>query len=159
MNDGTAIRPALPGDLNYIFACVLRDMRDADGSTLPDDLWYPAHRAYLERVLMDSSVEVHVLCTEDDRNEILGFAVVRPGEELTWLHVRKGPLRGRGLAKRLLVAAKAEALPAAWSTPLGRKRLRNPWRGRSLRRRSAPSTGGRSASWGSRPSRSAAPTS
>lgn len=159
MSDGTRIRQALPGDLNYVFATVLRDMRDADGSALPDDLWYPAHRAYLERTLMDAAVEVHVLCAEDDHNEILGFVIARPAEELLWLHVRKGPLRGRGLAKRLLLAARAEAAPASWTTPLGRKRLRNPWRGRQLRRRAAPSMAAQSESWVSPRSRSGVPTS
>lgn len=136
MSDGTVIRPALPGDLNYLFATTLRDMRDADGSVLEDDLWYSAHRAYLERVLMDPAVEVHVLAAEDDRNEILGYCIARPTEELVWLHIRKGPLRGRGLARRLLEAARVTEAPAAWMTPLGRKRLRNQWRGRKLRRRS-----------------------
>jgi hypothetical protein len=133
--DGTIIRPALPGDLNFIFANVLRDMRDADGSALEDDLWFPAHRAYLERVLMDRTVEVHVLAAEDDHNEILGFCIARPGQELIWCHIRKGPLRERGLAKRLLSSARVLEAPASWMTPMGRKRLRNPWRGRRLRRR------------------------
>lgn len=137
MSDGTTIRSALPGDLNYIFSTVLRDMRDADGSALPDDLWYPAHRTYLERVLSDPSVEVHVLAAEDDLNEILGFCIARPDEELIWCQIRKGPLRGHGLARRLLTAARVLNAPASWQTPPGRKRLRNPWRGRKLRR-SAP---------------------
>ena len=91
---------------------------------------------------MDPAVEVHVLAAEDDHNEILGFAVARPNEELIWCHIRKGPLRGRGLAKRLLSAARVLEAPAAWMTPLGRKRLRNPWRGRKLRRRARPSSAG-----------------
>lgn len=136
MSDGTIIRSALPGDLNYIFASTLRDMRDADGSALGDHLWYPAHRAYLEETLADPSVACLVLCAEDDHNEILGYVIARPGEELVWLHVRRGPLRGHGLGKRLMEAARVLEAPASWTTPQGRKRLRNPWRGRKLRRRS-----------------------
>lgn len=136
MSDGTLIRPALPGDLAYIFSTVLRDMRDADGSALEDDLFYPAHRAHLERTLQDPAVEVHVLAAEDDHNEILGFVIARPEEALEWVHVRKGPLRERGLAKRLMEAARVLDAPAAWRTPLSRERLRNPFRGRKLRRRS-----------------------
>lgn len=112
-------------------------MRDADGSALPDELWYPAHRAYLETALSDPAVECRVVCAEDDHNEILAFIIARPGEELTWLHVRRGPLRGRGLGKRLMAECQVLEAPASWMTPLGRKRLRNPWRGRKLRRRSA----------------------
>lgn len=137
MGDGTQIRPALPGDLNYLFANTLRDMRDADGTALPDDLWYPAHRAYLEGVLADPAVTCLVLCAEDDRNEILGYVIGRQDEELIWCHIRKGPLRGRGLAKRLMAEARLLDSPAAWMTAAGRKRLRNPWRGRRLRRRSS----------------------
>jgi hypothetical protein len=85
---------------------------------------------------MDPAVEVHVLAAEDNPNEILGFCIARPTEELIWCHIRKGPLRERGLAKRLLTAAGVLEAPASWTTPLGRKRLRNPWRGRKLRRRS-----------------------
>lgn len=70
MSDGTLIRQALPGDLNYIMSTALRDMRDADGSPLPDSLWYPAHRAYLEGQLADHEVVCLVLCAADDQNEI-----------------------------------------------------------------------------------------
>ena len=140
MSDGTILRPAAPGDLNYIFATTLREMRDADGTALEDDLWFPAHRAYLERVLSDPAVEATVLAAEDDHREILGYCIARPGKELVWVQVRKGPLRERGLAKRLMEAARVLDCPAAWQTPLGRRRLRNPWRGRKLRRRSAPSS-------------------
>lgn len=139
MTDGTLIRNALPSDLNYVFSSVLRDMRDADGTALPDAHWYPAHRAYLEEVLADPQVACLVLCPEDDHREILGFVIARPGEELVWLHVRRGPLRERGLARRLMERAGVLDAPASWMTPLGRKRLRNPWRGRKLRRRSTAS--------------------
>lgn len=134
MSDGTRIRPALPGDLNYIMSTALRDMRDADGTALPDEHWYPAHRAYLESVLSDPAVTCLVLCAEDDHNEILGYCIARPTEELVWVHIRRGPLRERGLARRLMTEAQVLAAPAAWMTPMGRRRLRNPWRGRALRR-------------------------
>jgi hypothetical protein len=136
MSDGAVIRPALAGDLGYIFSTWLRDLRDADGTALEDDLWYPAHRGHVERVLADPRVVVHVLAAEDNHQEILGYIVAQPHEVLHWVQIRKGPLRGRGLAKRLLTAASVEDAPAAWTTPLGRQRLRNPWRGRKLRRRS-----------------------
>lgn len=150
MNDGALSRNAVAGDLNYIFATTLRDMRDADGSALPDEDWFPAHRAYLERTLADPAVECRVLCAWDDHNEILGYCISRPEKELIWCHVRKGPLRRRGLAKRLLSEARVLGSPAAWTTPLGRVRLRNPWRGRQLRA-SSRSSGARRASSASSP--------
>lgn len=151
MSDGTLIRNALPGDLNYLFSTTLRDMRDADGSALPDGHWFPAHRGYLEETLADHAVVCLVLCAEDDRNEILGFCIARPGTELIWVHVRKGDLRKRGLARRLLLEARVLDAPASWTTPLGRQRLRNPWRGRKLRASRASSSASRRVSSPSSP--------
>jgi hypothetical protein len=49
--EGYIIRAALPSDLSFIMSTWLRDLRDADGSVLSDEDWYPAHRAHLERTL------------------------------------------------------------------------------------------------------------
>ena len=46
----------VPGDLAYVFATWLRDLRDADPSGLPDDLWFPPHRAFIERLLADKAL-------------------------------------------------------------------------------------------------------
>lgn len=141
--DGVVLRPAVAGDLSYLFSTWLRDLRDADGSALEDDLWFPAHRTHVERTLADPRVEVHVLAASDNPNEIVGYVVAEPGEALHWLQIRKGPLREKGLAKLLLEAARVQDAPAVWSTPEGRRRLRNPWRGRKLRRRTARGSEGK----------------
>lgn len=134
--DPVLIREVTEGDLNAIFAWWLRDLRDADPGALPDDLWFPAHRAHIERLLGDEKIKARVACAADAPNEILGFAVAEPNEVLWWVHVRRdGGLRGHGLAKRLLNAVEAPpGTPAAWTTPDARK-LKNPWRGRRVRRR------------------------
>jgi len=133
--DPVILRTFAPGDLPYLLSTWLRDLRDADPGPLPDDLYFTAHRTQVERVLAAPSVRVTVAAASDRPEEILGYAVSEPGEVLWWIHVRKG-LRGRGLAKRLLVAAGCPpGTPAAWGTVLGKIRLRNPPRGRRLRRR------------------------
>jgi hypothetical protein len=136
VSDPVLIRNLAPGDVNFLFATWLRDLRDADASALPDDLWFAAHRSYIERQFADPKVKVLVACAADQPNEILGYIVAEPSEVLQWVFVRKGPLRGQGLAKRLLEAAKVPpGTPAAWMTPLGRQRLQNPRRSRQLRSR------------------------
>jgi hypothetical protein len=136
MTDPVIIRALVPGDLPYVFSTWLRDLRDADPSGLPDDLWFPPHRAFIERRLADRRVVALVAAAADAPTEILGYIVAEPGEVLEWIHVRK-QLRTKGLAKRLLDEAKVPPqTPARWSTPSARSRLQNPCRSRQLRRRS-----------------------
>jgi GNAT superfamily N-acetyltransferase len=145
--DPVLIRQVVPGDLPYIFATWLRDLRDADGGPLPDDLFFQAHRALIERLLSDPSIAALVACAADAPDEILGYVVAEPKETLWWVHTRK-PLRNRGLAKRMLMAVEVPpGAPAAWSTPLARDFLKNPPRGRRIRRAlSSRSRAGRSPS-------------
>lgn len=132
--DPIKIRQVVAGDLPYIFSTWLRDLRDADGGPLPDDLFFQAHRALIERLLGDPTVVALVACAADDPNEIWGYVVAEPHEVLHWVQTRKAS-RGRGLAKMLLTAAQVPpGTPAAWSTPLSREHLQNPPRGRRIRR-------------------------
>lgn len=128
-------RPAGSTDLAYLYTWWLRDARAADGSPLPDDLWFPAARELINRILSDPKVLALVAHPSDNRDEILGFVVAEPHEVLHWVHVRRGPLRGRGLARLLLEAAGATDAEAGWVTPLGRTHLRNRPRPRNQRRR------------------------
>jgi hypothetical protein len=129
------LRPVVAGDLNFIYHHWLRGLREHDRSALPDDLWFPAHRAAVDRVLADPATVTAVAAASDDHNEILGFAVGRPGEMLHWVHVLT-VFRGKGLP--LVPALLTEVgcppgTPAAWQIPSGRT-LRNPPRPRSARR-------------------------
>jgi GNAT superfamily N-acetyltransferase len=148
-SDPVKIRNVVSGDLPYIYSTWLRDLRDADGGPLPDDLFFQAHRALIDRLLSDESVVALIACAADAPDEILGYVVAEPGEVLWWVQTKK-PLRGQGLAKRLLQAAGIPAgAPAAWQTPAARDRLKNPSRGRRIRRRAAMLMARRSASSGS----------
>lgn len=131
--DPVLVRQMAPGDVAYVFSTWLRDLRDADPGPLPDDLWFQANRSMLERVLADPATTVLVACAADKTDEILGYVVAQPKEILWWIQTRKG-LRGRGLAKLLLTRADVPpGTPAAWATALGKIRLRNPPRGRTIR--------------------------
>lgn len=131
--EAVLLRAFAPGDLAYLMSTWLRDLRDADPSPLPDDLYFPAVRALIERVLGDPQVRCTIAAAADVPAEILGYVVAIPKELLIWTHVRKG-LRGRGLAKLLLQHAQTPpGTPAAWGTALGKIRLRNPPRGRQVR--------------------------
>jgi hypothetical protein len=128
------LRPVVAGDLNYIYRNWLADLRAEDQGALPDDLWYPAHREAITRILADSAVVAVAAVLPDDVNEILGFAVAQPGEVLHWVHLRR-EFRGRksGLVGRMLAAVGATpGTPAAWRMRSGRA-LQNPPRPRSVR--------------------------
>lgn len=149
-DDAVLIREFAPGDLNFIYSVWLRDLRDADPNPVPDDLWFPAHRATLDRILSKPEVRVLIAAAADKPDEILGFVVAEPREVVWWTFVRKGPLRGRGLAKMLLQAVDCPpGTPGAWATPLSKIRLRCPPRGRQLRQKLRPLTVERSPSSGS----------
>lgn len=111
----------------------LRDLRDSDPSPLPDDLFFPAQRALITRLLASPQVRCTIAAASDRPSEILGYCLAIPTELLLWIHVRK-PLRKRGLAKLLLQQMQCPPeTPAAWSTFHSKTRLRNPPRGRLVR--------------------------
>ncbi len=133
LDDAVLLREFAPGDLAYLMSSWLRDLRDADPGPLPDDLFFPANRALIERLLVCPQVRCTIAAAADKPDEILGYAVAIPGETLLWIQVKK-PFRSRGLAKLLLQSLDCPpGTPAAWSTVLSKIRLRNPPRGRQLR--------------------------
>lgn len=135
MIDGVMIRQATAGDLGYIFSTWLRDLRDADPSPLSDDIWFPAHRTFVERLLADPRITVLIAAAADQPQEILGYVVSLPNEVLFWVQVRKGPLREKGVAKLLLTEAKCPpGTSAAWVTMSSRVRLKHPCRSRQVRK-------------------------
>lgn len=131
--EAVLLREFAPGDTAYMMSTWLRDLRDADSSPMPDDLYFPPVRALVERLLADPQVRCTIAAAADMPNEILGYVVAIPKELILWTHVRKG-LRGRGLAKLLLQSVDCPpGTPAAWATALSKIRLRNPPRGRQVR--------------------------
>ena len=131
--DAVILREFAPGDLAYVFSTWLRDLRDADPSPLPDDLYFPAHRTLLERLLASPDVKVVVAAAADKPDEILGYCAAIPSQLVVWVHVRKG-LRFRGVAKVLLTQLNCPpGTPGAWATAMSKIRLRNPPRGRQWR--------------------------
>lgn len=133
MTDDVILREYAPADEAYVLSTWLRDLRDADPSPVPDDLFFGAHRALVDRLMADPAVSFTVAAAADNPREIFGYVVAIPSELLLWVHVRK-PLRRRGLAKLMLQHAKVPpGTAAAWSTVLSKLRLQNPPRGRSVR--------------------------
>lgn len=132
--DPFIIRNYSPGDEAYIMSTWLRDWRDYDNSSVPSDIWFKMARDYIERILSDNKVQVLVLVASDNVKEIIGYAVGIPESVLFWCQIRKGQLRGKGLALRLLTQLKClQNIPAAFQTTLSRSRLRNPLKARYLR--------------------------
>lgn len=118
------LRSALPSDENFIRRTWLSGLRELPNG-LPDVHWWAAHRAYVEACLTDPAIKILIAGGSDDPHEILGYAVASE-KVLEWVHVRKGTLRGRGLAGTLLRALGfSRDLPpmARWRTHQSRDRL------------------------------------
>lgn len=131
---GVVVRSALPSDLNFIRRTWLSGLRELPNG-LPDEFWWPAHRAYVERCLFNDNHTVNILGASDDPHEILGYAVASK-EVLEWVHVRKG-LRGNGLAGVLLRAAgfsRDNPPNTRWRTRASSSALRTSYRPQELRR-------------------------
>ncbi len=125
------IRPAEPTDMGYIFETWLADLREAHASFLPNDVWFPAHREVLSRVLAGPS-SCSVLADKADPRIIYGY-LVRDANFLHWVHIRRGKWRQRGLAKWLMTETGSLELPLVWRTKAGHERLENPLRSRQAR--------------------------
>jgi len=83
MNDEPVIRGPLPADVPYIMDTWLRVARTAY-KELPDDIFFPAYRELIKRILQSS--DVMVLATE---SKIYGYSVFWGKDEaLHWLHLR-----------------------------------------------------------------------
>jgi hypothetical protein len=123
-NSPFVFRSMTVDDEAYVYDTWLSDLWLSDNTFLPNDLWYPAHREVIRRVLEHPLVQIVVLADRVDETIIYGYAVRDP-EYLHWIHVRRGKWRKRGLAKKLLQRLRAESLPLVWRTKLGHERLNN----------------------------------
>lgn len=122
--DGITLRNAVGGDLNFLRRTWLTGLRETP-SGLPKEFWWPAHRAYVESCLADETSSVVIAAAADKLDEIVGWAVARPGEMLEWVYVRKGNVRGKGLAGLMLrQLGLAPGCQGRWRDKSGRLRLR-----------------------------------
>lgn len=136
MEPTVIFREYIPDDERYIFSTMLRDLRDSDSSPLPDDIYYTAQRANLVRLLSSKSVSVKVAVPSDNQHEILGYIITQRVKENTilwWIQVRKGALRGKGLARRMLELHPQETLVPAFKTRDLETRLKMRADGRRVR--------------------------
>lgn len=98
-------------DKNFILNSWLKSYRRAPASQyIPNEIYFPAHKALIESLLADPATSVKVLVLDDaDRNFIVGYSVtalappVFGGEVyfVHWVYI-KDTFRGLGLTKALL---------------------------------------------------------
>lgn len=122
------VRRAVESDYVFIMDSWMRSYRKSPDSNLPDSFFFAAYRAIAGLLLKTSTVEVMV--TPDNNDAILGYVVYDPGV-VHWVYVKRD-YRESGLAHILIKRAGAE-LVFTMTTPLGRKRLRYPVKGKLLR--------------------------
>lgn len=134
LNELLSIRPAVEGDHAYIYETWLADLRENDHSFLPNDVWFPAHRECIRRVLTSPAASAFVLCDNLKPDIIVGY-IVFDADYLHWIHIRRGQWRNRGLARHLLTETQSLSRPLVWKTKLGQLKLRNQLKSRSARHR------------------------
>lgn len=118
------IRNAVASDLNFIRRTWLSGLMEFP-SGLPKIIWDRAHREYVEGQLADPDNAVLIAAASDNTHEILGWVVARPDARLEWVHVRKGNVRGMGLAGLLLRAARTpDPAPVRWRDRSNRLRTK-----------------------------------
>lgn len=83
-----AFRSMVAADEGFVYSNVLRDWRQGDVTPLPDDLWFPAARELLTRLLASREVSVFILHPTDSSQEILGY-VIAEGKCLWASYLRK----------------------------------------------------------------------
>lgn len=127
------LRPVVASDVNYIMDSWLRDLRQSDRGFLPNDIWYPAHRDCLQRVLADSRTTTLILADIVNTDVIVGF-IVKDDTYLHWVHVRPGEWRNNGLAKYMLQQTGSTELASVWSTQHSKAKLKNQPRTQAARR-------------------------
>jgi hypothetical protein len=138
------VRPGKASDLAYVYRTWLDGLRQADASPLPNDLFFPAHREYINRVLATPGTQFLVVAPTDRTDDIMAYVVAEQGI-IQWLFLRP-QFRGKhlGLVQLLLNSLKMTDLLLAWRTP-DSKKLRLPLRSRQIRSLHAlPSTASKS---------------
>lgn len=82
------IRPFAAKDVNLFMDSLLGELRRAYPA-LPDDLFFPAHRELVRRILTDQKARVRILCLAESPDIIAGYSVSLDEEDVVlWLYLK-----------------------------------------------------------------------
>lgn len=123
------IRKAVSSDHVFIMDSWMRSYRKSPDSNLADCLFFPAYRATAGKLLQTAQVDVMVV--PDNQDTILAYIVYEPGV-IHWIYVKRD-YRDSGLARLLIEKGPGHKSVVTMTTPLGRKKLRYPIKGKLLR--------------------------
>lgn len=98
-----SIRPAIPGDTNFLINSWVSEARHAPAARFVRDSEYFVDQRQLVLDLLRTS-ETLVACSPDEEDHIFGYIVFGPGPVVSWVYV-KSAYRRIGLADVLLAAA------------------------------------------------------
>ncbi len=132
LQDMLIVRDMVESDTGYVMQTWLDDLRKADRGFLPNDLWFPAHRECLTRLLAREGTQAKVLCDKENPTIIIAYLVF-DDTYLYWIHVRRA-WRMKGVAKHLLTELACINHQLVWPTKLGHERLNNTVSTQSARR-------------------------
>lgn len=116
MSDSVVFRPAVEGDLAFIFKSWLLGQyhgnRPAKGvkltgkipvdymGSIEQDVFMKQYHKFIESLLLEPSVEVTVACLSTDPDVVIGYSVFKR-DSLIWVHV-KPDWRNIGIARDLI---------------------------------------------------------
>lgn len=113
------LRPIKTNDVPFVMSSWMNSMRSVF-KFLDTDLFSPAYREQVTRILKKAQVRV---CVTDNDDEIIGYSVSYDAQKvLHWVYVKEGH-RGKGVAK-MLIEHLGESPRITLSTPHAREKLR-----------------------------------
>lgn len=103
-NEVIALRDALPGDKNFVYASFLRGLYYGDSwfKEIPKNIFMENYHRVLDVLMTLPGLKVTVACLKDDPEVILGYSIHK-GTKLHWVFV-KANWRNIGIAKSLVPA-------------------------------------------------------
>lgn len=96
-------RPVTEGDLNFIYATMLRGLYYGDTwfSRMPKNIFMENYHKVVKALLSLPSTSVRVACLKEDHEVVLGYAVLGGNHILHYVFVKKA-WRGIGIARSLV---------------------------------------------------------
>jgi len=114
------VRKATEGDLAFVLDSFTKDYARVPYT---EGLTRSQVRNLMVTLLSAPGWCCSILCDDEERDEIIAYAVWKAKDVIAWLHV-KGIYRRRGMAKRLLNAIGARPGPIRTPNPPGSKLAR-----------------------------------
>lgn len=130
--EGIVLREATPEDKNFIYSTWLKGMFHGSDftKTIAKEVFYEQFPKYIDSVLNKHNTRIVVACLKDEKDVVLGYAVIGEPDVAYWVYV-KAAWRQQGIAKQLF-SGYTISTGASYTKPGGeimkkKKITYNPW--------------------------------